>query len=84
MSLSTEQRNRLIAWFNHEGKHVCANCYHYAMHFRVCCCRDVENMIREANKCPDWRYLCGDKEPCDFHGTPTECPNDCPRRKNTT
>ena len=62
MSLTKEQKERLIAWFNQEQKHVCANCFHYCRMFNlydssiygVCACRDKVDMIREANRCPDW------------------------------
>lgn len=46
--VSKEKIRQLIL----QDKHVCGNCFQY--HKGLCACREIEDMIRGANKCPDW------------------------------
>lgn len=45
--------NNYPSRFRHLEKRVCCNCYHYFAK-GLCACREISDMIRTANKCPDW------------------------------
>jgi len=37
----------------------CLNCYH--SDDSLCACREIKDMITIPNRCPDWRFIDGDK-----------------------
>lgn len=58
--LTTQEKQNLLDYFSKRNhKHVCANCSNYSLLLKVgyCTCREQVDMIRLANRCPDWRGL---------------------------